>query len=175
MDKPIEREKKIFHCSVSWSVFSPCRSEVSLGAASTSSLRGTVRVARCECREQDTWECLVASPSLSHTYLMWLEMAAGGTALASPPLSLQPADVGKQRLTPWPWKTAAGWLSWERGHRQDRKSSLIPVWAPVQTTLSRAQAVSKLVISDFFHSNQDVSVPGTGPVSGHVAEDLNYI
>lgn len=28
-----------------------------------------------------------------------------------------------------------------KGHRQGRKSSLIPVWAPVQTTLSTAQAL----------------------------------
>ncbi|NXB34193.1 LEPR protein, partial [Eulacestoma nigropectus] len=70
-------------------------SELSPGAASTSSLQGTVRVARCDCREQDTCECLVASPSLNHTYLMWLEMVAAGTALGSPPMSLQPTDVVK--------------------------------------------------------------------------------
>ncbi|NXD51749.1 LEPR protein, partial [Corvus moneduloides] len=70
-------------------------SELSQGAASTSSLQGTVRVARCDCREQDTCECPVASPSLNHTYLLWLEMVAGGTALGSPPMSLQPTDIVK--------------------------------------------------------------------------------
>ncbi|XP_017596282.1 PREDICTED: leptin receptor isoform X2 [Corvus brachyrhynchos] len=70
-------------------------SELSQGAASTSSLQGTVRVARCDCREQDTCECPVASPSLNHTYLLWLEVVAGGTALGSPPMSLQPTDIVK--------------------------------------------------------------------------------
>ncbi|NWV33377.1 LEPR protein, partial [Grantiella picta] len=70
-------------------------SEPSLGSTSTSSLQGTVRAARCHCRSQDTWECLVASPSLSHTYLLWLEVVAGATALASPPMSLQPSAVVK--------------------------------------------------------------------------------
>ncbi|NWW03244.1 LEPR protein, partial [Oreocharis arfaki] len=68
-------------------------SELPLGAASTSSLQGTVRVARCGCRGQDTWQCLLGSPSLNHTYLLWLETVAAGTALASPPLALQPTDV----------------------------------------------------------------------------------
>ncbi|NXS80673.1 LEPR protein, partial [Erpornis zantholeuca] len=68
-------------------------SELSLAASSTSSLRGTVRVARCECREEDTWECLLASPGLGHSYLLWLEMVVGGTALGSPLLALQPMDI----------------------------------------------------------------------------------
>lgn len=61
----------------------------------------------------------------------------------------------------------------KRGHRQGRKSSLIPVWAQVQTTLSRAQALNKLVISHFFLFNQDLSVPKAGPVVEFAAEDLN--
>ncbi|NWT61520.1 LEPR protein, partial [Erythrocercus mccallii] len=68
-------------------------SELSLGAASTSSLQGTVRVAPCHCGDQGTCECLVASPSLRHSYLLWLQVLAGVTALASPPLALQPTDV----------------------------------------------------------------------------------
>ncbi|KAL2302005.1 hypothetical protein Nmel_011409 [Mimus melanotis] len=51
-------------------------SELSLGAASTSSVRGTVRVARCHCGARASCECLVASPSLNHTYLLWLQPEA---------------------------------------------------------------------------------------------------
>ncbi|NXB78054.1 LEPR protein, partial [Donacobius atricapilla] len=70
-------------------------SELSLGAASTSSLQGTVRVAPCACRDQATCECLVASPSLNLTYLLWLEVVAGAPALGSPLMSLQPSDIVK--------------------------------------------------------------------------------
>uniref|UniRef100_A0A8C9MW26 Leptin receptor n=1 Tax=Serinus canaria TaxID=9135 RepID=A0A8C9MW26_SERCA len=70
-------------------------SELSLGAASTSSLQGTVRVAPCACRDQASCQCLVATPSLNHTYLLWLEMVAGGTALGSPLMALQPTDIVK--------------------------------------------------------------------------------
>ncbi|NXD38743.1 LEPR protein, partial [Copsychus sechellarum] len=70
-------------------------SELSLGAASTSSVQGTVRVAPCDCGAQASCECLVASPSLNHTYLLWLEMVAGATALGSPLLALQPTDIVK--------------------------------------------------------------------------------
>ncbi|NWX65897.1 LEPR protein, partial [Promerops cafer] len=70
-------------------------SELSLGAASTSSVQGTVRVAPCACGDRATCECLVASPSLNHTYLLWLEMVAGVTALGSPLMSLQPTDLVK--------------------------------------------------------------------------------
>ncbi|NXN03417.1 LEPR protein, partial [Sylvia borin] len=69
------------------------RSEPSLGAASTSSLQGTVRVSPCHCGDQLTCECLLASPSLNHTYLLWLEVVAGATALGSPLMALQPTDV----------------------------------------------------------------------------------
>ncbi|XP_005521289.1 PREDICTED: leptin receptor [Pseudopodoces humilis] len=68
-------------------------SELSLAAASTSSLQGTVRVAPCDCGDRATCECLVAFPSLNHTYLLWLEMVAGVTALGSPLLALQPTDI----------------------------------------------------------------------------------
>ncbi|NWY94120.1 LEPR protein, partial [Loxia curvirostra] len=70
-------------------------SELSLGAASTSSLQGTVRVAPCACRDQASCQCLVATLSLNHTYLLWLEMVAGGTALGSPLMALQPTDIVK--------------------------------------------------------------------------------
>ncbi|NXQ64669.1 LEPR protein, partial [Anthoscopus minutus] len=68
-------------------------SELSLGAASTSSLQGTVRVAPCACGDRATCECLVAAPSLNLTYVLWLEMVAAGTALRSPPMALQPAEL----------------------------------------------------------------------------------
>ncbi|XP_063263036.1 leptin receptor [Prinia subflava] len=68
-------------------------SEPSLGAASTGSLQGRVWVAPCGCGGQATCECLVASPSLNHSYLLWLEGVAGATALGSPPMSLRPADL----------------------------------------------------------------------------------
>ncbi|RLW05782.1 hypothetical protein DV515_00004647, partial [Chloebia gouldiae] len=70
-------------------------SELSLGAASTSSLQGTLRVARCDCGDQASCQCLVATPSLNHTYLLWLEVVAAGTALGSPPMALQPTDIVK--------------------------------------------------------------------------------
>ncbi|XP_059334288.1 leptin receptor [Ammospiza nelsoni] len=70
-------------------------SELSLGAASTSSLQGTVRVAPCDCRDQASCQCLLGTPSLNHTYLLWLEMVAGDTALGSPPMALQPSDIVK--------------------------------------------------------------------------------
>ncbi|KAF2978398.1 hypothetical protein EK904_005492, partial [Melospiza melodia maxima] len=70
-------------------------SELSLGAASTSSLQGTVRVAPCDCREQASCQCLLGTPSLNHTYLLWLEMVAGDTALGSPLMALQPWDIGE--------------------------------------------------------------------------------
>uniref|UniRef100_A0A8C5UN81 Leptin receptor n=1 Tax=Malurus cyaneus samueli TaxID=2593467 RepID=A0A8C5UN81_9PASS len=71
-------------------------SEPSLG--STSSLRGTVRAAQCHCKDRATCECLVATPSLGHTYVLWLQLVATGTALSSPPLALQPAVLGKFSL-----------------------------------------------------------------------------
>ncbi|KAL9845664.1 leptin receptor isoform 2-T2 [Geothlypis trichas] len=70
-------------------------SELSLGAASTSSLQGTVRVAPCACRAPASCQCLVPTPSLNHTFLLWLEMVAGDTALGSPPMALQPTDIVK--------------------------------------------------------------------------------
>lgn len=95
MAKPLEiQQKKTQNCFVSWFVLPSCRSELSLGAASTSSLQGTVRVAPCDCEDQSC-ECLVASPSLNHTYLLWLEAGTGTTALGSPLLALQPADIGE--------------------------------------------------------------------------------
>ncbi|XP_058277718.1 leptin receptor [Hirundo rustica] len=76
-----------------WQGAATGRSDQSLGAASTSSLQGTVRVAPCRCGDRATCECLVASPSLNRTYVLWLEVLAGATALGSPPMSLQPAEV----------------------------------------------------------------------------------
>ncbi|NWR42262.1 LEPR protein, partial [Regulus satrapa] len=70
-------------------------SELSLGAASTSSLRGPATVAPCACGERRSCQCRLASPSLNHTYLLWLEALAGDTALATPPLALQPAEIVK--------------------------------------------------------------------------------
>uniref|UniRef100_A0A8C5IUK8 Leptin receptor n=1 Tax=Junco hyemalis TaxID=40217 RepID=A0A8C5IUK8_JUNHY len=70
-------------------------SELSLGAASTSSLQGTVRVAPCDCRDQASCQCLLGTPSLRHTYLLWLEVVAGDTALGSPLLALRPWDIVK--------------------------------------------------------------------------------
>uniref|UniRef100_A0A8C3TUA6 Fibronectin type-III domain-containing protein n=1 Tax=Catharus ustulatus TaxID=91951 RepID=A0A8C3TUA6_CATUS len=70
-------------------------SELSLGAASTSSLQGTVRVARCDCGDTASCECLVTSPRLNHTYVLWLQAGTGDTALGSPLLALQPTDIVK--------------------------------------------------------------------------------
>ncbi|KAI1236909.1 hypothetical protein IHE44_0015167 [Lamprotornis superbus] len=69
------------------------KSELSLGAASTSSVLGTVRVAPCHCGDQASCECLVASPSLNHTYLLWLEMPE-----APVKLHLELAERGQVKL-----------------------------------------------------------------------------
>ncbi|KAJ7411645.1 hypothetical protein BTVI_48883 [Pitangus sulphuratus] len=71
-------------------------SELSLGDVSTNSLRGTVRVAQCDCTEGDTCECLVPSLRLNHTYIMWLKMLVGVTPLWSPLLSVKPIDIVEQ-------------------------------------------------------------------------------
>ncbi|NXO26203.1 LEPR protein, partial [Cisticola juncidis] len=68
-------------------------SEPSLGAPSTRSLQGTVRVSPCGCGAQARCQCLVAAPSLNHSYLLWLEAVAGDTALGTPPMVLQPAEL----------------------------------------------------------------------------------
>ncbi|NXE97488.1 LEPR protein, partial [Menura novaehollandiae] len=70
-------------------------SELSLADGSTSSLQGTVSVAPCACGHRDSCECLVPSPSLGHTHVLWLEMLLGVTPLWSPLLSLRPPDIVK--------------------------------------------------------------------------------
>ncbi|XP_027507591.1 leptin receptor isoform X1 [Corapipo altera] len=70
-------------------------SELSLGNVSTSSLQGTVRIAQCECTEDDTCECLVPSLRLNHTYIMWLKVLVGVTPLWSPLMSVKPVDIVK--------------------------------------------------------------------------------
>ncbi|XP_075365047.1 leptin receptor isoform X3 [Mycteria americana] len=70
-------------------------SELSLGDVSTSSLKGTVMVARCDCSEYDKCECCVPSPSLNYTYIMWLKMMIGATPLWSPLMSVKPIDIVK--------------------------------------------------------------------------------
>ncbi|NWS36055.1 LEPR protein, partial [Polioptila caerulea] len=70
-------------------------SEAALGAASTSSLQGTVRLAPCACGQRATCQCLLASPGLNRTYVLWLDAVASGAALRSPLLALRPADIVK--------------------------------------------------------------------------------
>ncbi|KAM7107637.1 leptin receptor isoform 3-T6 [Ciconia maguari] len=70
-------------------------SELSLGDVSTSSLKGTVMVARCDCSEYDKCECCVPSPRLNYTYIMWLKMMIGATPLWSPLMSVKPIDIVK--------------------------------------------------------------------------------
>ncbi|NXX89589.1 LEPR protein, partial [Centropus bengalensis] len=70
-------------------------SELPLGDVSTSSLKGTVLVAHCDCREYDECECCVPSPRLNYTYVMWLKMVIGVTSLWSPLMSIKPIDIVK--------------------------------------------------------------------------------
>ncbi|NWH55915.1 LEPR protein, partial [Geococcyx californianus] len=70
-------------------------SELSLGDVSTSSLKGTLMVAQCDCSEYDKCKCCVPSPRLNYTYIMWLKMMTGVTSLWSPLLSVKPIDVVK--------------------------------------------------------------------------------
>ncbi|NWI91723.1 LEPR protein, partial [Pitta sordida] len=74
-------------------------SELPLGDVSTSSLQGAVSAARCD-REGDTWQCVVPSPSLNHTYIVWLKVQLAGTPLWSPLMALQPLDIVKPE-PPW--------------------------------------------------------------------------
>ncbi|NXP48845.1 LEPR protein, partial [Heliornis fulica] len=69
--------------------------ELALGDVPTSSLQGTVTLARCDCSEDDKCECHVPSPRLNHTYLMWLEMTVGAALLWSPLVSVKPIDIVK--------------------------------------------------------------------------------
>ncbi|PKU34631.1 leptin receptor [Limosa lapponica baueri] len=70
-------------------------SELSLGDVSTSSLKGTVVVAQCDCSDYDECECSVPSPRLNYTYIMWLKMTIGVTPLWSPLMSVKPIDIVK--------------------------------------------------------------------------------
>ncbi|NXT18736.1 LEPR protein, partial [Syrrhaptes paradoxus] len=69
-------------------------SELSLGDVSTSSLKGTVTAAQCDCSESKC-ECCVPSLRLNHTYIMWLEITIGVTPLWSPLVSVKPIDIVK--------------------------------------------------------------------------------
>ncbi|XP_063199840.1 leptin receptor isoform X3 [Chroicocephalus ridibundus] len=70
-------------------------SELSLGDVSTSSLKGTVMVAQCDCSEYDECECWLPSPRLNYTYIMWMKMMIGVTPLWSPLMSVKPIDIVK--------------------------------------------------------------------------------
>ncbi|KAM9280077.1 leptin receptor [Cariama cristata] len=70
-------------------------SELSLGNVTTSSLKGTVAVAECDCSEYDKCECCVPSLRLNYTYIMWLKAMIGVTPLWSPLMSVKPMDIVK--------------------------------------------------------------------------------
>ncbi|NXN28384.1 LEPR protein, partial [Nycticryphes semicollaris] len=70
-------------------------SELSVGDVSTSSLKGTVAVAECDCGDYEECECSVPSPSLNCTYILWLKMTIGVTPLWSPLMSVKPIDIVK--------------------------------------------------------------------------------
>ncbi|NXD86102.1 LEPR protein, partial [Halcyon senegalensis] len=70
-------------------------SELSLGDVSTSSLKGHVLVAQCDCSESERCECCVPSLRLNSTYIMWLKMTVGLTPLWSPLMSVKPIDIVK--------------------------------------------------------------------------------
>lgn len=103
--------------------FFPYRSEFSLGDVSTSSLKGTVMVAQCDCSEHDKCECCVPSLRLNYTYIMWLKMMIGETPLWSPLMSVKPIAIGKpdQYLKPFLMENESRMSSGEGGHKQNRK------------------------------------------------------
>ncbi|NWQ81578.1 LEPR protein, partial [Columbina picui] len=70
-------------------------SELSLGDVSTSSLKGTVVAAQCDCGAYDRCECHLPSRGLNHTLIMWLKATVGGTPLWSPVVSVKPIDIVK--------------------------------------------------------------------------------
>ncbi|KFV74363.1 Leptin receptor, partial [Struthio camelus australis] len=70
-------------------------SELSLGEVSTSSLKGAVMVAPCDCSEYDKCECCVPSLRLNYTYIMWLRIMIGEMHLWSPLLSVKPINIVK--------------------------------------------------------------------------------
>ncbi|XP_025930286.1 leptin receptor isoform X1 [Apteryx rowi] len=70
-------------------------SELSLGEVSTSSLKGAVMVAPCDCSEYDKCECCVPSLRLNYTYIMWLQIMIGLTPLWSPLMSVKPINIVK--------------------------------------------------------------------------------
>ncbi|XP_054021217.1 leptin receptor [Dryobates pubescens] len=70
-------------------------SELSLEDVSTSSLKGPVLVAQCDCSGSDNCKCCVPSLRLNYTYIMWLEMTVGVTPLWSPLMSVKPIDIVK--------------------------------------------------------------------------------
>ncbi|XP_015726323.1 leptin receptor isoform X1 [Coturnix japonica] len=70
-------------------------SELSLGDTSTSSLKGAALAAQCNCSECGKCECHVPSPSLNHTYIMWLQIVTGVTPLWSPLMAVKPIDIVK--------------------------------------------------------------------------------
>ncbi|NXS92021.1 LEPR protein, partial [Jacana jacana] len=70
-------------------------SELSVGDVSTSSLKGTVVVAQCDCSDSEECECSVPSLRLNCTYILWLKMTIGVTPLWSPLMSVKPIDIVK--------------------------------------------------------------------------------
>ncbi|NXD10319.1 LEPR protein, partial [Nothocercus nigrocapillus] len=69
--------------------------ELSLGEVSTSSLKGTVMAASCDCSEYDKCECCVPSLRLNYTYILWLQVTMGITPLWSPVMSVKPINIVK--------------------------------------------------------------------------------
>ncbi|XP_062437170.1 leptin receptor [Rhea pennata] len=70
-------------------------SEMPLGEISTSSLKGTVMVAPCDCSEYNKCECCVPSLRLNYTYIMWLQIMIGATPLWSPLMFVKPINIVK--------------------------------------------------------------------------------
>ncbi|NXA31600.1 LEPR protein, partial [Eudromia elegans] len=70
-------------------------SELSLGEVSTSSLKGTVMAAPCDCSEYDKCECCIPSLRLNYTYILWLQVVIGVTPLWSPLMSVKPINLVK--------------------------------------------------------------------------------
>ncbi|NXJ66962.1 LEPR protein, partial [Rostratula benghalensis] len=102
-------------------------SELSVGDVSTSSLKGSVVVAQCDCSDNEECECSVPSPRLNCTYILWLKVTIGVTPLWSPLMSVKPMDIVKPEP---PWNLHLEMT--EKGQVKICWSAPVPVPYPLQ-------------------------------------------
>uniref|UniRef100_A0A803SWQ4 Leptin receptor n=1 Tax=Anolis carolinensis TaxID=28377 RepID=A0A803SWQ4_ANOCA len=71
------------------------RTDVSLEATSTHSLKDNFTVTHCNSIRDQKYACQISSVKLNHTYIMWLKITNGIALLQSPLMSVKPIDIGK--------------------------------------------------------------------------------